>query len=181
MTKQTYIKAKNKRKVREFLIDQFYFNSVVGLPGPDINEYIEYMRSKGCTRLDLYENDRNMMIKQLVLLSEDEDHIRFIYGDIIKARPNRKKTLYDLDFCASVKYLQEHINKFRENFIMTFHLRIGLEKTLKIFFEARNEEVLWRKKVLQPIPHMQFTTSGGKYLFVTYHDTTTMCCFAKIQ
>ena len=181
MTKQTYIKAERKKKVREFLINQFYFNSVVGLPGPDINEYISYMRSKGCTKLELYENDRDMMIKQLVRLSEDEDHIKFIYGDIIKARPNKANTLYDLDFCASVKFLQEHIKKFQDNFIMTFHIRIGMKKTLDLFFGARNEEILWTRKISNPFPHMQFTTDKGKYLFVTYHDTTTMCCFAKIQ
>lgn len=180
MKKQTYVNAEKKKRVREFLINQFMFNSVVGLPGPDINEYIQYMRTKGCTKLDLYENDRDVMIRQLVKLSENEESIRFIYGDIIKARPNRKKTLYDLDFCASVKFLQDHIRKFKDNFIMTFHLRIGLEKTLKIFFGVRGEEIIERKQVEDPLPHIEFLTTEGRYLFITYHDTTTMCCFAKI-
>lgn len=180
MTKQTYIKAENKRKVREFLINQFMFNSVVGLPGPDINEYIEYMRSKGCTRLDLYEKDRNMMIKQLVLLSENEEHIRFIYGDIIKARPNRTKTLYDLDFCSTVKFMQSHIRKFNDNFIMTFCLRIGLEKTITEFFKMRGEKILRRQQITLPIDHTEFITSQGKYIFVSYKDTNAMGCFAKI-
>jgi hypothetical protein len=179
--KQTYTDAEKKKRVRDFLIDKFYFNHVIGLPGPDINDYIRYMRSKGCENLELYENDKNVMLKQLIMLSENEDNIRFIYGDIINASPAESHTLYDLDFCATVKFLKRHIQKFRNSFIMTFSLRIGVENTIKEFFAARGDRIISRSKFQHPIEYEEISTGSGKYLFVRYCDTSAMCCFAKIS
>jgi 1-deoxy-D-xylulose 5-phosphate reductoisomerase len=41
--KKTYINSSNKHAVREFLIQRVQFESVVGLAGTDINEYIGYL------------------------------------------------------------------------------------------------------------------------------------------
>ena len=38
--KETYLGAAQKIAVRNFLFSQFNFNNIVGLAGPDINEYL---------------------------------------------------------------------------------------------------------------------------------------------
>jgi hypothetical protein len=103
-----------------------------------------------------------------------------ICGDILKANPNKENVLFDLDFCASVRFLTEHIAKFKNNFIMTFSTRIGVQQTVDTFFKARKEKVLHSVDELLPMPHTIYTTKKGNYLFIKYYDTSAMCCFAKI-
>ena len=43
MTKVTYTDAAKKHAVREFLFSYFKFNAIVGLAGPNINEYIQWL------------------------------------------------------------------------------------------------------------------------------------------
>ena len=104
-----------------------------------------------------------------------------ICGDILKANPEKENVLFDLDFCASVRFLKEHIAKFKSNFIMTFSTRIGLKETIDTFFKARREKVLDSVDYQSPMPHTIYKTKqGNKYLFIKYWDTSAMCCFAKI-
>lgn len=178
--KKTYINSNNKHAVREFLIQRFQFESVVGLAGPDINEYLAYLESKGCKEFEIYENSSQVALQQLSKI-RSKSKIALICSDIIKANPNKKNVLFDLDFCASVRTLQEHIAKFKNNFIMTFSTRIGMQETINTFFKARREKVLDSVDHLSPMPHTIYTTKqGNKYLFIKYYDTSAMCCFAKI-
>jgi len=177
--KKTYIDSSNKHVVREFLIQRFQFESVVGLAGPDINEYLVYLESKGCTQFEIYENNSSVALQQLSKI-RSKSKIALICGDILKANPNKENVLFDLDFCASVRFLTEHIAKFKNNFIMTFSTRIGVQQTVDTFFKARKEKVLHSVDELLPMPHTIYTTKKGNYLFIKYYDTSAMCCFAKI-
>lgn len=178
--KKTYVNSANKHAVREFLIQRFQFEQVVGLAGPDINEYLAYLESKGCKQFEIYENNSQVALQQLSKI-RSKSKIALICDDILKADPDKKNVLFDLDFCASVRFLQEHIAKFRENFIMTFSTRIGLKETINTFFKARKEKVLDSVDYQSPMPHTIYTTKqGNKYLFIRYWDTSAMCCFAKI-
>ena len=177
--KKTYINSSNKHAVREFLIQRFQFESVVGLAGPDINEYLAYLESKGCTQFEIYENNSQVALQQLSKI-RSKSKIALICGDILKANPDKENVLFDLDFCASVRFLTEHIAKFKKNFIMTFSYRIGLQETINTFFKARKEKVLHKMNFSSPIPHTIYTTKQGNYLFIKYFDTSSMCCFAKI-
>lgn len=178
--KKTYIDSSNKHTVREFLIQRFQFESVVGLAGPDINEYLAYLESKGCKEFEIYENNSQVALQQLSKI-RSKSKIALICGDILKANPDKENVLFDLDFCASVRFLQEHIAKFKSNFIMTFSTRIGLKETINTFFKARKEKVLDSVDYQSPMPHTIYTTKqGNKYLFIRYWDTSAMCCFAKI-
>lgn len=177
--KTTYIDAQNKKLVREFLIQKFQFETIVGLAGPDINDYLEYLQTKGYKEFEIYENNPLVLTEQLNKLST-EAKVSLIEGDIYQADPNKPNTLFDLDYCASVRYLKDHIAKFKDNFIMTFSTRIGLKETVDTFFEARQEKVIRRINKSSPIPHTVYTTNNGRYLFVKYRDTSSMCCFAKI-
>ena len=178
--KKTYINSANKHAVREFLIQKFQFEQVVGLAGPDINEYLAYLESKGCKQFEIYENNSQVALQQLSKI-RSKSKIALICGDILQANPDKQNVLFDLDFCASVRFLQEHIAKFKSNFIMTFSTRIGLKETISTFFKARKEKVLDSVDYQSPMPHTIYTTKqGNKYLFIRYWDTSAMCCFAKI-
>lgn len=177
--KKTYIDSTNKKIVREFILQRFQFQSIVGLAGPDINDYLEYLQSKGCKEFEIYENNSMVALQQLAKV-RTKSKLSIICGDIIDANPDRPDTLFDLDFCASVKYLKDHIAKFKNNFVMTFSTRIGVQETITTFFEARKETVLKEKKINTPLPHTIFTTENGNYLFIKYFDTSAMCCFAKM-
>ena len=177
--KKTYINSSNKHAVREFLIQRFQFESVVGLAGPDINEYLTYLESKGCKQFEIYENNSQVALQQLSKI-RSKSKIALICGDIIKANSDKENVLFDLDFCASVRFLKDHIAKFKKNFIMTFSYRIGLQETIDTFFKARRERVLFSVDHLSPIPHTIYRTKKGQYLFIKYFDTSAMCCFAKI-
>lgn len=177
--KHTYLDSTNKKAVRDFLIDQFTFDQVVGLPGPDVNEYIRYFENKGVKSFEMYENDRFTLINQLRRI-RTSSLVSIKYDDILKADPSKEGVLYDLDFCRTARYLGEHIAKFKQNFIMTFARRIPDEETISTFFNSRKERIIKTVEKLNPLEHTVFTTDGGKYILVNYRDTSNMCCIAKI-
>jgi len=178
MTKNTYINASNKHAVREFLFSYFRFNSVVGLAGPDINDYLKWCESKGYNNIEVWENEPSVMFKQL---TEVKTPIRYRFGNILDANLS-DNVLFDLDYCVSVRYMKEHIQKFKDNFIMTFSTRIGIQKTVDNFFKFRGEKITGWNNIEGPgLRNIVFNTNLGKYLFITYFDTSAMCCISKIK
>jgi len=177
--KKTYVNSHNKKLVREFILQKITFEKVIGLPGPDINVYLERFEKKGVKDFEIYEIDSKLALVQLAKV-KSKSKLSLKIGDIINASPDEKNVFYDLDFCDSVKYLQEHISKFKNNFMMTFSYRIGLKYTIDTFFKARNEKIIKKKELANPIKHTIFTTNNGDYIFIKYFDTSAMCCFAKI-
>jgi hypothetical protein len=177
MIKETYINSENKHAVREFLFNHFEFNKIVGLAGPDINEYVKWCKNKGYSDFEIWENNPVIAMNQL---SKVEYPLSYKFGDVINTSIE-ENVLYDLDYCVSVRYMEDHIKKFKDNFIMTFSTRIGIQETINKFFEFRRERFFITKSVNGPgLINKIFNTSEGKYLFTTYFDTSAMCCFAKI-
>tara|TARA_R110000868_G_scaffold106086_3_gene291109 strand:- start:2565 stop:3107 length:543 start_codon:yes stop_codon:yes gene_type:complete len=179
MLKHTYLNATQKQKVRDFLLAKFKFEHVVGLAGPDINQYIDRLASEGCKEFEIYENDSQTFMSQVFKINKP---VHMIHGDILSADADKDNTLYDLDFCRTVSYLGPHIRKFNKNFIMTFSMRIkgGTNATIKTFFECRDEIIFFKRQFDSPVNHTEYITNKGKYLFTIYRDTSPMCCFAKI-
>jgi hypothetical protein len=179
MTKNTYlVNANNKHAVRDFLFSYFRFNSVVGLAGPDINDYLKWCESKGYNNIEVWENEPSVMFKQL---TEVKTPVRYRFGNILDANLS-KNVLFDLDYCVSVRYMKEHIQKFTNNFIMTFSTRIGVQETIDNFFKFRGEKITGWNNIKGPgLRNIVFSTNLGKYLFITYFDTSAMCCIAKIK
>ena len=180
MLKYTYLNATQKQKVRDFFLAKFKFEHVVGLAGPDINQYIDRLTSEGCKQFEIYENDSQTFMSQVFKINKP---VHMVYGDILTADADRDDTLYDLDFCRSVTHLKPHIRKFQKNFMMTFSIRIkgGSDSTTKIFFDSRNESIISRTDITSPIVHTEYITTKGKYLFTQYYDTSPMCTIAKIN
>lgn len=178
MTKSTYTDAQKKHAVREYLFRQVKSRAIIGLAGPDINEYIKWCKSKGFDTFEIWENEPTVAMKQL---SEVKHPVNYKFGDILNAIP-RKDALLDLDYCVSVRYMKEHIKKFKDNFIMTFSTRIGVKETINKFFKFRGEKIKGQYDFKGPgLKNIMFDTDLGTYLFITYCDTSAMCCFAKIN
>jgi len=177
MTKKTYLNSDKKHAVRDFLFSYYQFNTIVGLAGPDINEYISWCKSKGYDTFEIWEREPAVTMKQLM---EIKHPINYKFGDILKTEI-KENVLFDLDYCVSVRYMKEHLKKFKNNFIMTFSTRIGVQETIDKFFKFRREQVVEEYDFQGPgLKNKVFTTNLGKYLFITYFDTSAMCCFAKI-
>ena len=180
MLKYTYLNSTQKQKVRDFFLAKFKFEQVIGLAGPDINEYIDRLEAEGCKKFEIYENDAQTHSSQLAIVKKP---VSIVLGDILEADANRENTLYDLDFCRTVTYLTPHIRKFQNNFMMTFSQRIkgGAKSSIKVFFDSRDELLYYTRDIDAPVKHTELVTNKGQYLFTEYYDTTPMCCFAKIN
>lgn len=169
-----------KMLVREFLFSLFthlQLNKIIGLAGPNINDYLSFCKSKGFNEFEIYEVDGITAIHQL---AQAKDAITLKLGNIIDAPADEPNTLYDLDYCVSVRHMHDHIAKFNTNFIMTFSTRISLMETLDTFFNVRNERVIKSSIKKHPLQHTVYQTNKGKYVYIPYRDTSAMCCFAKI-
>ena len=178
MTKENYLNAANKHAVREFLFSYFKLKNIIGQAGPNVNEYISWCKSKGYKDIEIWENTPNVMLHQLAQLKQP---VRMRFGDILQSDPDRIHTLYDLDYCCTVRYMKEHIAKFNDNFIMTFARRITDKETISTFFEARKEDIISSIDMISPIRHTIFKTNKSTYIYAPYRDTSNMCCIAKIN
>jgi hypothetical protein len=185
MTKNTYEKAYNKKAVREHIFKQFenmYFDQIVGLAGPDIKDYVKFCNDRGFNNIEIWENNPKVMVHQLA--SPPEKAVRYMFGNILDTKAPTHTTLFDLDYCVSIRYMKEHLQKFQNKFIMTFSTRIGIKETINSFFKFRKEAIVKQYDVRGPGKRniiFETTAFGSQYLFITYHDTSAMCCFAKIR
>lgn len=183
--KLTYKNSEQKKKVRDFIFSQFkdkQIRKIVGLAGPDVEDYISYLKSKGYDDFVIYENHAPTMFKQLRYLTK-LNNVQLKYEDVFHAE-NKDDVIYDLDYCSTVKFMKNHLKKFTQNFIMTFSLRIGEQETVKKFFKDRKEQIISITDNFSsffPVAHKLYTTTNGQYIYVKYFDTSTMCCFAKIN
>lgn len=182
--KLSYRDASNKKIVRDFLFSLFIdqqLNKIVGLAGPDVEDYINFCKSKGYTEFEIYENHVPTIFDQIKFL-RTKGKISLTYGNILNADSDRVNVLYDLDYCVTVRYMQSHLKKFNKNFIMTFARRISDEETFSSFFKARREKLKSVLTLFTPLKHSILTTENGNtYYYVEYRDTSNMCCFAKIN
>jgi hypothetical protein len=184
MTKSSYKEAFRKHTVRDALmsITQPYrpTDKLVGLAGPDIQEYIKWCNKYGYSNIEVYETNFNVMFHQLKTFGTIAP-IGFHYTDILQA-PYEENTFYDLDFCGSVRYLDQHINKFKSNFMMTFSTRLGLSQTVDGFMDARGEKdfVYLTHRGNKFTYNLIDSYYGDSYLMVRYKDTSPMCIISDV-
>jgi hypothetical protein len=135
MRKIDYSKAYRKKLVQQIVFDDFKqrgITKLVGLAGPNITDYLSFVKSKGIKQAEVYERDYVNLIYQM---SDFKPPIKTTvkYQDVYYA-DDKSDVVYDLDFCCTIKSAEEHIKKFRKNAIITLALRgVGLMPTLKRF------------------------------------------------
>lgn len=181
MTKASYKEAKNKKAAREFVFSHYSQPKIVGLAGPDINEYVAWCKANKFQIEEIWEKDPRVMMKQLTEIKHDTI-TKYHFGNINNTLPDRKDTVYDLDYCGCVQTLYDSVIKFKKNIVMTFALRgVGADKTIDTFFTTRKENIVSRSTKSNPINHINIKTNEGKYIVVPYFDTTPMLTIARIS
>jgi hypothetical protein len=184
----TYIKTisqhpdrNRKKEVRDFLFSLFrdmHLRKIVGLAGPNIQDYIDFCKSQGFTEFEIYEKDGLTAIHQLTTVN---DKIVLKLTDILNADANEPDVLFDLDYCVTGRYMEPHMAKFLNRFIMTFSIRgVSVKETMERFFRVRDEKVIGTAYPRYPFPATEYFTNKGKYLQLSYRDTAPMMCLAKI-
>lgn len=181
LIKSTYTDGYNKRAIRSSLMSLTNKQKVIGLAGPDIVEYINDMKKKGYKKFILYENNKEILWKQINSFKHIKTPITLIYDDICNVDPDEKDTLYDLDFCTTIKNMEHCIKKFNSNFIMTFSTRIGMNETIELFFKYRDEYIVKEYTTLWNGIYLTIfhTNKDKRYAFVRYKDSSSMCCFME--
>jgi len=180
--KMSYKEATKKKEVREFLFSLFadlQLRKIVGLAGPDINDYLKFCKSKGYEEFEIWENHVPTLMKQIRELRTSKVELK--YGNILNTSEDRHNILFDLDYCVTVRHMHDHIKKFKDKFIMTFARRVKDEETISSFFSIRGETILSKLDRVTPLLHTIYKSTGGKYIFINYRDTSNMCCIAKIN
>ena len=181
MTKTTYQSAEKKKAVREFLFSKIKAKYLVGLAGPDINDYLSWCNKKGYKVDEIWENNPTVMLSQLANLKHDLE-FKYKFGDIASADPNKENTVYDLDYCGAISTLYENVIKFKKKAVITLCIRsIGEEETLKRFFKERGETIISSTEKKRPFAYKDVKTNQGTYLAVPYFDTCHMITIAKIS
>jgi len=172
--KQSYKDANYKHFTRDLIIPRG--RNVVGLAGPDTKEYIDFFRNRGYTNISIWENDSNTIIKQIPQIMNKG--IIYNIGDIINA-PIHSDTLYDLDFCCSMKSIEPHLKKFEDNFILTVSEMWNKKwDSINTFLEIRGEHIVNHRE-LSDKEHLVLS-NRRKYMIYRYFDTSPMVVIKSI-
>lgn len=182
--KDDYSLSFNKRAVQSLVFKSYKerkIKKLIGLGGPNIRQYLLFLKSQGIKHAEIYEYDISKMAIQLSKYQPViESQIK--YQDILNAEPNRPDTLYDLDFCCSIKSAANHVYKFTDNVIITLSIRpIGLNKTIsefaKLVDRTTNPEFEWIETITNKLGKFKLyklTTKKHKYDCYVYKDSTPM-------
>jgi hypothetical protein len=180
MKKLDYSQARNKKLVQQVVFDEFKergITKLVGLAGPNITDYLSFVKSKGIKQAEVYERDYVNLIYQM---ADFKPPIKttVLYQDIYYAGV-QDNVIYDLDFCCTIKNAEPHLRKFKKNAIVTLALRkIGLMPTLKKFCKIVSDLKPDIKLNIQVNSNYKVhLLDFGKYSYTVYqyHDTTPMC------
>jgi len=179
--KSDYTLAKNKKAVQNDIFKRAQkknFTKVVGLGGPNITQYLQFLKSYGIKHADIYENDRFHILLQISSFKPVISS-KVHFEDITNAQVKQEKTLYDMDFCCSVVTVTESIKKFKDNSIFTFSIRpMGIESTINEFFKSmRNNakpKITYNYKVNKQFKIHKIMWNSNRYFCYIYKDTVPM-------
>lgn len=133
--KTDYSKSYRKKLVQQIVFDDFKqrgMTKLVGLAGPNITDYLTFVKSKGIKQAEVYERDFVNLIHQMADF-KPPIKTKVLYQDILHA-DLQQDVIYDLDFCCTINSAEPHIKKFKNNAIFTLALRgVGLMPTLERF------------------------------------------------
>jgi hypothetical protein len=185
MRKLSYESSSNKKAVQKKIYLQYKgIKKVIGLGGPNLTEYLLFLKSMGIKQADIYEFDAEQLLLQInnyvpVINSQ------IYYGDILRAVPNKTDTLYDLDFCCCILSAKKHIEKFTTNSIITLSIRpYGLEQTIEKFCQyidsTSTYTVDYHYNHTENYKVYRIDVGKKKYLCYSYRDTTPMITLQSI-
>lgn len=178
--KTTYVNSYKKKKVREVVFSKALkkdIKTVIGLGGPDIDDYLNFLKKMGITKAEVYEKDPINIMFQLQNFAKIIP-TQVIYGDIINA-PFRQHVLYDLDFTCTLNKIIPYLEKFKRNAIITVSLRgCIVEKELEKFRDLMYK--FDKKKNYQNKGYIDFNqevTEDYKLHIINFFDRRYYCYY----
>lgn len=181
MHKLDYSKSYNKKQVQQVVysgVKQLKFKNLIGLAGPNITDYLTFVKSKGIKHAEVYEKDYTSMLYQMKDFRPPIS-TKVNFQDVYDA-PVYQDVIYDLDFCCTIKNAEHHIKKFKQNkSIITLALRgIGLKQTVKRFCKLVSKlkpEITFNVHVCSNYKkHSIRFDKETVYTLYEYRDTTPM-------
>ena len=183
MKKLDYSKSYRKKIVQQIVFNdlkQRGINKIVGLAGPNITDYLSFVKSKGFKTAEIYEYDAINLMQQLNNF-QPVIQTRILYQDIYTA-PLYQDAVYDLDFTCSLLNAKQHIKKFNKNAVVTVSLRpLTLISSLKMFSKTisklKSNIRLNVHKTKDYVLHLIEWQDGRSYNVYQYADTCQMLTF----
>lgn len=177
MKKLTYKESHNKKRIRNMVVDKG--TKVIGLGGPDIADYVSFFGKKGYSSITVWENDGEMLAKQMPQINRMRKKISYNFGDIINA-PILPNTLYDLDFCRTITSLKDYVKKFQSNFILTVsEFRKPKFWSINQFLKIRGESVI--SLVSNNDDERTLITDKQTYAIYYYYDRSPMVVIKTVN
>jgi len=181
MRKTDYSRSYKKKFVQKIVfsdLKQQGMSKLVGLAGPNITDYLSFVKDMGIKQAEVYENDYvNMLYQMQNFKPPIKTTVK--YQDIYTA-DLYQDVLYDLDFCCTIKNAEHHIKKFKDNVsVITLALRgVGLKQTIKRFCKAVSKlkpEITLNVNVTDAYKeHRIYFDRNQSYTLFEYRDTTSM-------
>lgn len=188
--KTDYTQCTKKRIVQKLVYEKVLedrkINKLVGLAGPNINNYLKFITIMGFKMANIYEiNPMQMLLQVLDYKSSMNIKARIQLKDVYYAEENKEDTLYDLDFDCSILSVKRHIQKFIDNSIITLSLRpVGLEKTISIFIKLIGKEkptLEWNHVINKDYKVHKISYLTKTYYCYQYKDKSNMVTIMQIK
>jgi hypothetical protein len=178
--KTDYTTSHNKKIVQKIIYKRFKkkgIKNLIGLAGPNISNYLSFVKSMGIKMANIYEKNPTQLLLQIL-------DYKFLmrtsvkFEDIFQANPHLKDTVYDLDFDCSILHVKRHIKRFVNNAIITLAIRpVGLELTLKMFSKLVSKHkatILYNVKTTDNYKLHEIQFPEKTYLCYQYKDKSNM-------
>lgn len=169
MERETYKDCDQKIKLRNYLFNKIRnkYKNLIGLGGPDLEEYVSFVRSYGIKNIHIYENNIKTFLLQISKIHNLD--INLTYNNI-GATEYYSDVLYDLDYMCTIRTVTDDVAKFKDNFIMTFALkdRCTQIETVRLFLDSRGEEQYGNIKPLEDGGYLIKTFEGKTYKSYKY-------------
>lgn len=186
IVKDSYKTSVNKRTVQREVYREVKgkFKHLVGLGGPDLNDYLKLARYAGIKNAVIYEFDVDQL---LIQMSKQNNTIptRVLFNDIISCPSGLKDTLYDLDFCCSTQTAKPHIRKFKNDpCVFTFSIRpVGLKDSVRQYVRNMYGYVRYDFELIEhtsSFRRYELSTDQGVQTAYVYTDSSPMLVFSHL-
>lgn len=187
IVKDSYKNSLNKRTVQREVYREIKgkFKHLIGLGGPDLNDYLKFARNAGIKNAIIYEYNIDQL---LIQASKNNSTIptRVVFDDIISCPSGVQDTFYDLDFCCSVQTANPHISKFKNDpAAFTFSIRpLGLRDSVRQYVRCMQNNTDYEFNLIESssfFRRYELVTNRAVQTAYIYKDTVPMLVISNLS
>lgn len=182
MSKLDYSQSYRKKEVQNIVFSEakqtLGYKKLIGLAGPNITDYLSFVKKMGIKEAEVYENNYTHMLYQMGNF-KPPINTTVKFQDVYSA-PLYQDVIYDLDFCCTIINAHKHIRKFNKSkSVITLSLRgVGLMPTIKKFCKlVRNigKPIIKLNVLITPNYKKHIINyENAMYTLYEYRDTSSM-------